>query len=169
MLFRSAADLLACLKNTAKTTEEERTSAAWAVGKIKPSTPAETAAMVAIAKRLVEQVTLPVVPSDMEPLFDGPAVIANAIYSITVMGSSIESTEIRELADIVLNIYDLPAEQLESLAMTRINQPAAQEIPRSPTTCSLANQARQWQQNETITTQPVPTGSIHFPVRASHK
>jgi len=164
-----AADLLACLKNTAKTTEEERTSAAWAVGKIKPSTPAETAAMVAIAKRLVEQVTLPVVPSDMEPLFDGPAVIANAIYSITVMGSSIESTEIRELADIVLNIYDLPAEQLESLAMSRVDQPATQEIPRSPTTCSLANQARQWQKNETITTQAVPTGSIHFPVRTVRK
>lgn len=164
-----AADLLACLKNTTKTTEDERTSAAWAAGKIKPTTPDETAAMVALAKRLVEQVTLPVVPSDMEPLFDGQAVIANAIYSITVMGNSLESPEIRELADIVLNIYDLPAEQLESLAMTRINQPAAQEIPRSPTTCSLANQARQWQRNETITTQPVPTGSIHFPVRASHK
>ncbi|MGI6355245.1 MAG: HEAT repeat domain-containing protein [Lentisphaerae bacterium] len=164
-----AADLLACLKNTTKTTEEERTSAAWAAGKIKPSTPAETAAMVTLAKRLVEQVTLPVVPSEMEPVFDGPAVIANAIYSITVMGSSIESAEIREMADIVLNIYDVPAEQLESLAMSRVDQPAAQEIPRSPTTCSLANQARQWQKNETITTQAVPTGSIYFPVRTVRK
>ena len=46
------------------------------------------------------------------------AVIANAIYSITVMGSSIESAEIREMADIVLNIYDVPAEQLESCHVT---------------------------------------------------
>ncbi len=164
-----AADLLACLKNTAKTTEEERTSAAWAVGKIKPTTPAETAVMAAIAKRLVEQVTLPVVPGDMEPAFDGLAVIANAIYSITVMGQSLDSAEIRELADIVLNIYDLPAEQLENLAMSRVSQPSAQDIPRSPTTCSLANQARQWQKNETITTQAVPTGSIYFPIRPVRK
>lgn len=164
-----AAGLLACLKNTAKTTEEERTSAAWSVGKIKPSTPAETTVMIAIAKRLVEQVTLPVVPGDMEPAFDGLAVIANAIYSITVMGHSLGSAEIRELADIVLNIYDLPAEQLENLAMSRVNQPSAQDIPRSPTTCSLANQARQWQKNEKIVTQAVPTGSIYFPIRPVRK
>lgn len=160
-----AGDLLACLKNTGKTTEEERTHAAWAVGKIKPTTPDETAAMVAIAKRLVEQVSLPVVPGDMEPSFDGLAVIANAIYSITVMGKTIDSPEIKERADIILNIYDLPAEQLENLAMSRVNQPSAQDIPRSPTTCSLANQARQWQKNAQITTQAVPTGSIYFPVR----
>lgn len=161
------ADILACLKNTTKTTEAERVSAAWAAGKIKPTTANETAALLPLAKRLLEQVTLPVVPGDMEPAFDGLPVIANAIYSITVMGKTLNSPPITEIADIVLGIYDVPADQLESLSRAQSNMQAipTQEIPRCPITCSLANQARQWQKNEAITTQEVPEGSIFFPMR----
>jgi HEAT repeat protein len=153
-----AGDLLRCLNNTAKTQPEERRNAAWAAGKLIPSSDTETRQLLELAKRLVLQCSRPVIPG-MEPMFEGVDVIGNAIVSLAKMQKRFpEWQEFAECAQAVLRIYSVPWQEAFQMNMHGAQMPP----PVDATSNSMAFQVRQWLNDEKVTTTPIPPTTTTF-------
>lgn len=153
-----ANSLLQCLKNTAATQSDERRNAAWAAGKLNPSSNAEKAQLMELAKRLVLQCTLPVIPG-MEPMFEGLDVIGNAMLSLVQLQKRFpEQKEFSDCAQVVLRIYEVPWKDAMNMNMQSRQMPP----PVDATSNSMAFQARQWLKGEKITTIEIPSSTPSF-------
>ncbi len=153
--------LLTCLKKTSSTTAIERRNAAWATGKILPANSEQQQQLQAVARRLILQCTIPVIPG-MEPMFESNDVIGNAIFSLTSLCRRFPKDPVfSEALEKVLHLYEIPWEDY----MNNPNkyQPSAQMAPPiDATTNSLAFQARQWLLGQPFSSIPAPASSLSF-------
>ncbi len=153
-----ANSLLQCLKNTSGTQPDERRNAAWAAGKLKPSSKAEEAQLLELAKRLVIQCTRPVIPG-MEPMFEGMDVIGNAMLSLAQLQKRFpEKRDFADCAQVVLKIYGVPWQEAMNMNMQSRQMPP----PVDATSNSMAFQVRQWLNDEKITTMEIPSSKPSF-------
>ena len=153
-----AKSLLQCLKNTAKTQPDERRNAAWAAGKLIPSSKAEEAQLLEVAKRLVVQCTRPVIPG-MEPMFEGIDVIGNAMFSLVQLQKRFPAQkEFADCAQVVLKVYEVPWEEAMNMTLQSQQMPP----PVDAASNSMAFQARQWLNGEKITTIAIPSSTPSF-------
>ena len=153
-----ANSLLQCLKNTSGTQTEERRNAAWAAGKLIPSSKAEEAQLLELAKRLVLQCTRPVI-AGIEPMFEGIDVIGNAMISLAHMKKRFPSRQdFSDCLQTVLKIYEIPWEDAMNMNIQ------GQQIPPpiDATSNSMAYQVRQWLNDEKITTTEIPSSAPYF-------
>lgn len=153
-----ANSLLQCLKDTSGTQTEERRNAAWAAGKLQPSSKEEETQLLELARRLVIQCTRPVIPG-MEPMFEGIDVIGNAMYSLVQLQKRFSAQkDFADCAQVVLKIYEVPWE----IAMSMNLQSRQMPPPIDATSNSMAFQARQWLNDEVITTTEIPSSTPSF-------
>ena len=159
--------IMACLKAPGKTLSQERANAAWALGYIHPVTQQDKARFAEAVERLRIHATVPVVPTDIGPVFEEEFVIANVMYSMGKIAKRTDTPEEqRNHADVVVSLYDVSPEKnraLQQQAMAAGKGPG--EYPRSDVTWSLAHQLRQWLEGKPIETQPIPDSALSFPVK----
>lgn len=153
-------DILACLNNTRNTLSAERANAAWASAQMRPGTDEDTLKLITVARRLVTQVTVAVVPTDMEPMFEETFVLCNCILGLASMAKNTGNEELNEIASSILFLYDIEESKIPPPTP---NSSQSSNLPRSAVTWSVAHQARQWLAGETPTAQNTPQNGILFP------
>lgn len=153
-----ANSLLQCLKNTSGTQTDERRNAAWAAGKLNPSSKAEEAQLLELAKRLVIQCTRPVIPG-LEPMYEGMDVIGNAMLALAQLQKRFPAKrDFADCAQVVLKIYGIPWQEAMNMNLQSRQMPP----PVDATSNSLAFQARQWLNGDEITTIEIPSSTPSF-------
>ena len=159
--------IMACLKAPGKTLAKERANAAWALGYIHPVTQQDKERFAEAVERLRIHATVPVVPTDIGPVFEEEFMIANVMYSLGKIAKRTDTPEEqRSHASYVISLYDVSPEKnraLQQQAMAAGKGPG--EYPRSDVTWSLAHQLRQWLDGKPIETQPIPDSALSFPVK----
>ncbi|MBQ9369195.1 MAG: HEAT repeat domain-containing protein [Victivallales bacterium] len=160
--------IMSCLKAPGKTLAEERASALWALGYIKPVTQEDKVRFAEAVERLRIHATVAIVPTDVGPTHEQEFVIANAMYSLGKIAKRQETPEEqRNHANYVISLYDVSPEkelELQQQALAA-GKGGPGELPRSAVTWSLAQQLRQWMDSKPIETQPIPDATLSFPVK----
>jgi len=158
-----AADLLACLKDTRKTTDVMRANAAWAAGKLRPTSPEMLQKkFLPLATRLQQHCIQPLIPMEGMLTFDSEIVIYNALCSLTIWSKDIPNEKIDSIVTQLLLIFDRPSDDLEGLKPILGNK---EPPPLSDASWSLAKELRAYREGTSIKPSQVPFSHLTFPMQ----
>ena len=158
-----AADLLACLKDTRRTTDAMRANAAWAAGQLRPTSPEMLQRQfLPLATRLQQHCCKPLIPMEGMLSFDSETVIFNALCSLTIWSKELHSETISNLADQAILLFNHSPNDLEGLKPLIGNK---EPPPLSEASWSLAKELRAFLDGTTIQPSTVPSSHLSFPVQ----